>query len=64
MLYSGGGQPGEKADSCPKATSPLLIGGKSFSRGASGVHRWREGTSGGTGAVSSDSLLELSLAAV
>ena len=31
MLYSGGRQPGEKVDSCPKATFTLLIGGRIFS---------------------------------
>ena len=43
LLYSGGQQLGEKLDSCPKEPTPHCWSrGKSFSRGVSGMYRWRE----------------------
>ena len=42
LLYSGGQQPGEKVDSCPKAYSPLLIRRQELLKGSfrGALRRW------------------------
>ena len=43
LLYSGGRQPGEKLDLCPKANSPLPIRGQELSKGSFGGAQAEEG---------------------
>ena len=59
LLYSGGGQLGEKADSCLIVYSPLTTRGHKLLKGISRVYKWREGATCRNSTVRSDSHLEI-----